>query len=363
MERTSDVMATWAWGLRRYAWIVVLFVVGLGVLVPLIQSRSSDVYEAQSQVGPNKKLLLPNLDPLPRFAQSVFDNGAVARDIRDLLGLSPTSSVIPGTVRLRTAQDNPVMIVTGQGSTPERAALVANKASSTFVAELNRYSGSVGTFAVQSPAVAPAKPDPKVVSGGWGVVVGVLAGLVAGVGAVGLIVALRRPVVGAAAAQHTTGLPVLGRVPLSRRGPPDQAERLAVGAVSRRLLKGEHDVVYVTGPVQGQVERLAGAVSGFLAHAGGRAAPSDPFGETEHPLLGPHSPEVTALDPSALETWVEDPQRCSLTLLVVPEGIGARPVQHLVDQRGSGSAAAVVLTARRRRWTQVRAPRPRRRTT
>src|SRR5262245_2863557 len=191
MERSSDVMATWGWGLRRYAWVVVLFVVGLGVLVPLVQSQSADVYQTQAQVGPTKELRLPNLDPLPRFAQSVFDNGAVARDVRELRGLPADASVIPGTVRLQTAQDNPVMTVTGEGSSPTIATSVANKAADTFVVELNRYKRSVGTFAVQSVAVPPAKAEPKLVSGPWGVVIGVLAGLVAGIGAVGLIVALR----------------------------------------------------------------------------------------------------------------------------------------------------------------------------
>jgi hypothetical protein len=357
MEGSSDVMATWAWGLRRYWWVVVLFVVGLGVLVPLAQSRSADVYEAQSQVGPSKQLLLPNLDPLPRFAQSVFDNGAVASDVRALRGLPPGASVIPGTVQLRTAQDNPVMIITGQGSSPAIAASVANAAAATFVVQLNRYSGSVGTFAVQSDAVPPAKPEPKIISGPWGLVVGLLAGLVAGCGAVGLVVALRHPVVGAGAAAGTTGLPVLGRVPLLRRGPPDGTERMAIGAVSRRLLKGEHDVVYVTGPVQGQVDRVASGVSTFLGSsqnsgsslAYGDLGPRDPTSPRSR-----SAPEIAALDSSSLETWVEAPGHCSLTLLVVPEGIRAGSLRQLVDQRTAGSAAALVLVARRGLWTSLR---------
>lgn len=361
MERTSDVMSTWAWGLRRYAWVVVLFVVGLGVLVPLAQSRAADVYEAQSQVGPSRQLLLPNLDPLPRFAQSVFDNGAVARDVRDLQGLPPDASVIPGTVRLRTAQDNPVMVITGQGSTPQEATSVANKAAATFVVELNKYSGSVGTFAVQSKAVLPTEAEPKIVSGPWGVAIGLLAGLVAGVGAVGLIVALRHPVVGAAAAQSTTGLPVLGRVPLPRRGPPDHAERMAVGAISRRLLAEKHDVVYVTGPVQSQVERVASSVSAFLANARGSSTPQT-YGDAAltSSAAARRAPEVTVLEPSSLETWVEDPDHCSLTVLVVPEGIRAGALHRLMDQRVSGGAAALVLTIPHREW---RAPRPTRRAT
>jgi len=357
-------MATWAWGLRRYAWVVVLFVVALGVLVPLAQSRSADVYQAQSQVGPTKKLLLPNLDPLPRFAQSVFDNGAVASDVRDLEGLSPQSSVVPGTVHLRTALDNPVMIIVGQGSSPERAASVANKAASTFVVQLNKYSGSVGTFAVQSSAVPPAKADPKIVSGPWGVVIGVLAGLVAGCGAVGLILVLRRPVVGPAAAEGMTGLPVLGRVPLARKGPPDGDERMAIGALSRRLLTKEHDIVYVSGPDPGQVDRVANSVSTFLADVQTSRPPLAPgeLGQDWSSRKRIPVPEVATLDSSALETWVESPEHCSLTLLVVPEGIRATSLRQQADQHASSSAAALVLVTHHRTWAsrrQVRKPRQR----
>ena len=99
-------------------------------------------------------------------------------------------------------------------------------AAATFVVQLNRYSGSVGTFAVQSDAVLPAKPEPKIISGPWGLVVGLLAGLVAGCGAVGLVVVLRHPVVGAAAAAGTSGLPVTDVVVVGPEGvrvaPPER---------------------------------------------------------------------------------------------------------------------------------------------
>jgi capsular polysaccharide biosynthesis protein len=354
MERTGDVMATWAWGLRRYAAIVVLFVIGIGVLVPLFQARTADVYEAQSQVGPTKRLRLSNFDPLPRFAQSVFDNGAVARAVRDLLGLNPKESVVPQRARLQTAQDNPVMVITGQSSSPGTASAVANKAASTFVAELNRYKGSVGTFAVQSVAEAPAKPDPKILSGRWGPVVGVLAGLVAGLGAVGLIVALRRPVVGASGAEGATGLSVLGRVQLGRKGPSSNAGRAGVGALSRRLLKGEYDVVYVTGSSQRQVDGVANSVCRFLANARsgtGLGQPPVAVGQDRPSLSRLVVPEITAVGPASLETWVEAPGRRSLVLLVVPEGIRSKSLHRMIDAHASGSASALVLvTGPRREW-------------
>ena len=52
------------------------------------------------------------------LARPHFANGSVARDVRDELGLPAGASVIPGDVELTTAQDNPVMIVHGKGSSP-----------------------------------------------------------------------------------------------------------------------------------------------------------------------------------------------------------------------------------------------------
>jgi capsular polysaccharide biosynthesis protein len=351
MERTSDVGATWGWGLRRYAWVVALFVVGLGVLVPVVQSRTSDVYEAKSQVGPTKQLKLQNLDPLPRFAQSVFTNGAVAQDVRQLLGLHTDAAVIPGTVLLSTAQDNPVMIVEAKSSSPTTAAAVADKAAATFVVELNKYSDSVGTFGVQHSATVPTRPAPKLAAGPVALLVGLLAGLVAGLGAVGLILVLRRPVVSPSAAEAATGVPVLGSVRLSRGGTPDARDLAGIGSLARRLLQARHDVVYVTGPVQSQVDQVAASITDFLARA--RAAPRNrPQGRAADPTTGTGTPpralEIVALDASSLEEWVAIPDAGALTLLVVPEGIPARSLRTLVAQHASGDDAALALVTLRR---------------
>ena len=350
MDGTGDVLATWGWGLRRYAWIVVLLVVGLGVLVPVAQAGSADVYEAQAQVGPTKALVLPNLDPLPRFAQSVFANGSVARDVRDELGLPAGAPVIPGDVDLTTAQDNPVMVIHGKGSSPSTAAAVANRAAVTFVAELNKYSASVGTFGVQHIAVPPTKPLPKVIGGVWAPVVGALAGLVAGCGVVGLILLVRRPVVGASSAGATTGLPVLGTVPLPRRGPPRDEGRMGLTALSRRLLTEDHEVVYVTGSVQGEVDQISAGISecfnGQQSPKHGQEPRNGHAHKTEGARLHP-IPEIVAVDRKSLESWLGSDER-SLTLLVVPEGIRAASLQRLADQAASGRSAGLVLVPHKR---------------
>ncbi len=143
MNRGSDVLTTLMWGLRRYAWLVVLFVAGIGVLVPAIQSRAPAVYEARAQVGPIKPVLYSNLNPLPKLGDSAFTNGSVANAVRDALQVSSSKDVIPGTVQLVTAQDNPIMEVVGRASRNQRTAvLVADVAADSLSIELNKYTSS-----------------------------------------------------------------------------------------------------------------------------------------------------------------------------------------------------------------------------
>lgn len=345
MDGTSDALATWGWGLRRYAWVVVVCVVGVGILLPTVMSRSGKVYQAQAQVGPTKQVLLPNLDPLPRFAESVFDNGAVAGAVRRLLRLPANAAVVPDTVQLTTAQDNPVMVVSGKSSKPATAVRIADTAAASFVVQLNKYSQSVGTFAVQKKAQTPAKPVPKFIGGRLAVVVGLLAGLVGGCGLVGLIVVLRRPVVGSAAAQSATGLPVLARLPL-RSGAAGEGSVLAMRALCRRLLAGGHEVVLVAGTSRKEVQGFCTDMKSLLANAH-VVAPTETLDPGSvrgaRSSSTPPVPEIVALDPTSSDLWVDAPDGRSLTLLLVPEGIRSSVLRRIVDQYASGTHAALAL--------------------
>src|SRR5690349_13241284 len=101
------------WGLRRYAWLVILFMAGVGVLGPWLLARGPTQFDAQAQVGPTGPLTFNNLDPLPTLGESVFNNGAVAATIRKSVipPLPHTVSVIPQKVELVTSQDNVVFVV------------------------------------------------------------------------------------------------------------------------------------------------------------------------------------------------------------------------------------------------------------
>ncbi|MDQ3164731.1 MAG: hypothetical protein M3Q17_00970, partial [Actinomycetota bacterium] len=147
-----------SWGLRRYAWVVLIFVVGIGVLVPVLQARADTVYEAEALVAltdvpaPDTGQP-PNYTFLPKYATDVFRSGEVADSVRLILGLGATAAVVPERADLVAAQDNPAFRVVGRGATPEDAMLAANAAAATFSVQMT--SGPFGTFPVKSLADTP----------------------------------------------------------------------------------------------------------------------------------------------------------------------------------------------------------------
>ncbi len=350
MNRGSDVLTTLMWGLRRYAWLVVLFVAGIGVLVPAIQSRSPAVYEARAQVAPIKPVLYSNLNPLPKLGDSTFTNGSVAAAVRDALQVSSSKDVIPGTVQLVTAQDNPIMEVVGRASKPDDAILVANVAAESLTVELNKLQFSVSTFSVTHKAVVSAKPSAKIAGGYLSIAVGLVAGLVAGVGAVALLLVLRRPVVDAAAAEDATGVPVLGRVRLPRSGGElDASDLMGIGLLCRRILSAGHRVVYVAGPARAHVEQLSDSMTEFMERVRSTAAERpETNGAGPDAAVSPRTAEIVVLSGPSLEQWARVPDESSMTLLAVPEGITTRTLRTLADEHFTGTPAGVVLVAQHR---------------
>ncbi len=353
MNRGSDVLTTLMWGLRRYAWVVVLFVAGIGVLVPAIQSRAPAEYEARAQVGPIQPVIFSNLNPLPKLGDSAFTNGSVADAVRQALGVSASKDVIPGTVRLTTAQDNPVMEVIGRATKQETAVTVTDTAADQLVLELNKYAGSVSTFAVTHKAVVSATPTAKIAGGYLSIAIGLVAGLVAGIGAVALLLVLRRPVVDSAAAEDATGVPVLGRVRLPRTGSElDASDLMGIGLLCRRILTAGHKVVYVAGPARAQVEQLSASMTEFMERVQSTATDSAATnGAARDDVTSPAAPrtaEIVVLSGPSLEQWARVPDDSSMTLLAVPEGITTRTLRNLADEHFTGTPAGVVLVAQHR---------------
>jgi hypothetical protein len=336
MDSGSDVFATLMWGLRRYVLLVLATVLALGVLVPVVLSRRTAEYQATAQVGPNAPLVLPNTNPLPRIAESVFNNGAVEEGIRTLLH-QPTGNIIPSKVQLIAAQDNLVLEVVAHARTPSQAMQIANQAATTFVLELNKYSASVAPFSLQHKAIL-AKKVPKVAGGSASIALGLIAGLLAGVALVGLLLVFRRPVVDVSTAQDVTGSPVIGRISLPRRGPPGAADDRGIGLLCRRLLAASASTIQVAAPSQGQAELLAGTMTEVFGQMRGARPQKRTGGQ------GGSLPRVpTVLAPNGTAAWIGAPHDGSYTVLLAPEGISSRKLRLFAEGHDTGAPTGVVV--------------------
>jgi hypothetical protein len=331
------------WGIRRYAALVLAMVLALGVLVPVLLSRRTEVYQATAQIGPTDKLELSNADPLPRIAESVFNNGAVEDSIRKLLH-KDTGNIIPSRVRLIAAQDNLVLEVVARAPTAGQAMDIANQAASTFVVELNLYSKSVAEFSLTHKAIL-AKKVPKLAGGYASVALGLIGGLLAGVALVGLLMVMRRPIVDVSTAQDVTGAPALGRISLSRHHPPNVSDGRAIGLLCRRLLKTSAATIHVAAPTHAQAEQLAGSMKEVFGRMRADRQQKGSAGQSNLPRL----PRVFA--PEGAEAWIGTPDDKAYTLLLVPEGISTRKLRLLAEGHDTGAPRGVVLVTTRRTWS------------
>ncbi len=340
----SDVFATLVWGLRRYLLIVLATVLALGVLIPLALSQRTAQFQATAQVGPIAPVVLPNTNPLPRIAESVFNNGAVEESVRTLLK-QPTGNVIPSKVQLIAAQDNVVLEIVAHAPTAQGAIDIANNAAAAFVLELTKYSDSVALFSLQHKAIL-AKKVPKVAGGSASIALGVIAGLLAGVAVVGLILVFRRPVVDVSSAQDVTGLPVIGRITLPRSGPPGAGDARGIALLCRRLLSASAATIQVAAPSQAQARLLVASMTeAFGQMPAGRRPQKRTSGQGGSSV--PPVPKVIA--PEGTQEWISVAHEDSYTVLLVPEGISSRTLRLFAEGHDTGSPTGVVVVSTHRR--------------
>ena len=362
MGSTTDVFGALTWGLRKYAWVVLLPVLAIGVLVPLAFSQASPVYEAEALVAPNKQVAAPSVDVLPRFGESAFssDDGVVADSVREAFGMPPTTVVIPRQVELVTEQDNVAMTVIGRSSDPEDAAELANVAAASFQLQLNQASDAVAYYIVMEKAEAPSSAEPQLAGGITSLIIGVIGGLIVGLALVVLLVVLRRPVLDPIAAQEATGAPVLGRVTLPRgHGEVGDGNAPGVSALCRRLLGSSCSVILVVSP-KGSSELASRLTSMLAAQLGssrrvvlrqggdqnmvqpalsaGRSGPK-PVNDLPHG----HAELVLVDGPTAAER-LNRPDS-ALVLLVVPKGIGINALRTAAEEYLDEGPGGVVLAS------------------
>lgn len=359
MGSSTDVFGALMWGLRKYAWVVLLPVLAIGVLVPLALSQSTPVYEAEAIVAPNKQVAAPSVDVLPRFGESAFssDDGVVAGAVREAFEMPPDTVVIPRQVELVTEQDNVAMTVIGRSSDPERAALLANAAAVSFQLQLNQASDAVAYYIVLEAAEPPAAAEPQLSGGTTSVIIGVLGGLIVGLALVVLLVVLRRPVLDPVAAQEVTGAPVLGRVTLPRgQGDEENLDAPGIGALCRRLLASPTSAILVVSPTGSSdlASRLTSMLAAQLRSSrpvivrdGGAqlALAADPSGpnQVNERTNGSKSELLIVDGPTAAER-LNRPDS-ALVMLVVPEGMGAKALRAAAEEYLDGGRVGLVLAS------------------
>lgn len=350
LKGESDVFRILGWGLRRYAWLIVLSVLALGFLVPAQLAQTPESYDAQAQVGPTEPLNLPNLDPLPRLGETVFTNGAVADAVRNAFvpPLPPSAAVIPDRVELVAAQDNIVFTVIGHGPTPAAAQQAANTAAVTLTAELNKYTRPVGAFAIQRLATTPTEPVPTI-GGPIALALGILAGLLAGVGLVVTVLAWRRPVVDAGGAEAATGAPVFARVRLAHssnriRGLPQLSHRLRSRPVEVLYLTGAHATARARRRLAAELTDILGRTRSVTAVTGDDPRAAVIEGPQDQ-LLESSDASLLIVDGPSQRDMATRPLR-SIALLVVREGVGYASLRKQAESYLDGGPSGIVLVSR-----------------
>lgn len=369
----SDAIGVLRWGLRRY-WPVFLVCVLLGaVAAPYVASTLEKPADADALVIATR--IDMSLTALPRYGETVFDNGQVAQAVSQAVdtGLA-LKDVIPDHVSLVAEQDSIVFRVVGHDPDPQTAADIANTAATAFVTALNTPGVGVGEFSLLSPAEPPAAPGPPL-SRRLAVPVGAATGVLLGLAVVSVLLAARRPVIDAAGVDDATGVPALGTVtvPRTRRGQharPDEFPGLI--PVCRRLLRLKTPTIVLVS--RSREERLRGQLSVALASVLMRVRDVRYVGPADlhevvverQTALGAHPGrrDLSAADGPTGLTVVDSndplelvqPPDLTAAVLVAREGISSAALRAAVLEHLGGSAEARVLLVKRGRRGQRMRP-------
>lgn len=216
-DSEPDVVTRLSWGLRRYLAVVMAAVLAAVMLSLSRPTNGPDqTYEAAALVIASSLEINPL--QLPRTVEAVFTAGSVEESVASQLpDAGPAHRLIPDVVRLEALNDTIVVRVIGVSDQPWMAAVLANVAASSLVEELNRLGPGVGKFVLYERARPPL--------GGTGsssmvipIAVGIVSGAAMGLGLVGLLLLMLRPVITGSEAAAIVGAPTLISLDLPARG-------------------------------------------------------------------------------------------------------------------------------------------------
>lgn len=345
--KPDDIGARIWWALERHRWIalavLVLFVTGGWIKG---SASAQPRYEAATLVVATD--LGIRADQLPRFAETVFRGGRVARTTaQDTSTSIAPEDLIPEHVRLEPLEDNVLLRVVGADHDPDEAARLSHAAAVALATELNRAGPGVGSFTIQEPAQVPTRAIPTL---GRLLPVGITgaAGLLFVLASASLLLVVRRPVTTAQQASSLTKLPVLGTPVLRRHQVPVRVQGL--GALLHQLFPaGDERVLFLA--VRGgggPAARLVGLVIKALLRAGRVGyVPAD---DDEDPLGVRRDPAVIVAESDGVVR--ADP---NMPLVVDAGSVDDADVQQLLDLLPAGVRAALIIPEGTPEWRAIAA--------
>jgi hypothetical protein len=380
-EAYEDAASRLWWGLRRFAWIFVVVLpitAGVSLLAAHGAPTLGKQYKASALVIATERNFSPEL--FARLADTVFNGGTVAEKAVEegKLPIDPRD-LIPDFATLEPVQDNIITKVVGLNSDPQLAAAIANSAAAALVDEMNKSGPGVGKFAVQDQARVPSAPDIST-SRAVPIAVGLVAGIILGASIIGLILALRRPLLGAGEAAELVGAPILGTPtlpPLRAGRPVEPAAVKGLSALAKRLLPtlpgvtamvscgGDERIRTLFAQLVATV--LAERDPAFLIRSDDRIVQPmyDQFSPPRNLVVGERVPDgqvwrrsaIVIDGPSAGSSDIPQslPVRASIVLIVV-EGATLTRVRDAAEQFLPGELDGIVFVRRSSRWPWMRSP-------
>jgi len=379
-EVYNDAASRLWWGMRRYA-AIFLVIVPLTTLIAFVAVRGTPLqksYQTSALVIATERQFPPEL--FARLADAVFTGGTVAeRAVSEgRLGIDPRK-LIPTYASLEPVQDNIIIKVIGENRNAELSARIANATATALVEELNQSGRGVGVFAVQDHARVPTTADTSS-SRALPLIVGVIAGFLLGGGIIGLILTVRRPLLGAGEAAELVGAPVLGTpiLPAVRGGRPiDVSAVKGLASLAKRIMPARPAVVALAAcGGEGRYRTLlAQMISSVLAERGAVflipsaeqtvAGMYSIFAPPANVMVSEHIPDgkvwrmagVVIDGPSANEVDLPQvlPSRASI-VLVVAQGTPMSQVRDAAEQFLPGELEGIVFIRRSAAWPWYRSP-------
>ncbi len=381
----GGVAAQIAIALARTFWSLLAVVVAFSLLVgtAVVAQAPAPEYEASALVVANQLAIRP--EGLPRFAEAVFQSGAVAERATSGPDALPfrASRLIPEQARLEPFENTVIMAVVGKSEDPQLAAAIANRVATEFLGELAKSGPGVGVFSVQDTARPPDTPLARP-SGLEGAAVGFVAGVALAGGLLALWLVTRRPILTAADAARATESRVISVLVLerARRGSRPWGEPApGAAALARQLFPDLAGMAAVLAPAGAASERTRVAV--MVARVLSHSAVVHLVTSTEEARLATahHDDDqvVVAAEVPGGRVWavapvlIDGPSEYDLPLLtppngrlvlVVAEGVAKAEVERLAAQFLPGDLLGVVFTRpnrsmRRGLRRSARLPRPR----